>query len=189
MELSAIQLVIDICRETGVPCHIGECLLLDGESESDNDSWDMKKSESDDKSHTWKCNFCSSFIRCICSTDDQSCKGWRPPSDCGDLPSLSQVFCDNEFVHVMNITNLQFGSRGGSSSCHAVQVLSSNKGQVTGNFSWWRKGKNMKMKVKVSCCINVGHTTGKQKVYFSFLTGATRRSYGKQWRWVSLICW
>ena len=23
MELSAIQLVIDICRETGVPCHIG----------------------------------------------------------------------------------------------------------------------------------------------------------------------
>ena len=41
----------------------------------------------------------------------------------------------NDFVHVMDIINLQFGSRGGSSSCHAVQVLSSNKGQVTGNFS------------------------------------------------------
>ena len=69
---------------------------------SDIDDNNMK-CESDDNNNQqkwkWWSYYCSSLICCICFALGESCKSWGASTDCGDLPSLSQVILRVMMIH------------------------------------------------------------------------------------------
>ena len=96
MELSAIQLVVDICRETMVPCHIGDSCHWEEHNkiETSYQKERMKESVILNSWWKWECSLhflCSSPFCRICSANCESRQGRGTPSQCRDLPSLSQV--------------------------------------------------------------------------------------------------
>ena len=103
MELSAIQLVVDICRETRVPCHIGDSCHWE-EHKWIGTSYQKERMKvgvilNSWSKWEWSLHFlCSSPLCRLCSANCESRQGRGTPSHRRDLPSLSQVFqgCCND---------------------------------------------------------------------------------------------